>query len=793
VYEDEARSAWRRAGIMLLILAGVWGMAGLLSLVIDRESLAGLGDEEPNFAAAFAALESAEPAARGAAIRRIARLGPAGRAAGQRLARQFVSESPELRGERRKARAEIGVLEGSGLAVLIRALGDPSRTVRARALELLAPMAGTAAKAASAVVPLLSEPELRSRAAAVLIGMGPAAAGSTREIAALLQVEDGELRRTLLEVLMSFGEAGIQGSKEVARVIDDGDLVIRRLALDLLGVQGARDQLGAIAGRLEDPAGSIRQRAAELLEELGPPASGLLPALLKIFEASRDPAVQRALVKSFAAMQGEAKAAIPLLRRARVNSDPGLRRRIDEALGALGVGPGKGVADTGTVVSRASEVQRAVEAKARVSAPNGSPTGEEPEAAATGPLAGRRALGWKSCLGCHGDEKSVFAQDAATKLFERILPGRVSVAVWWKGAHRRSYRGLLRRRGLVRQIAEKLRIADPREARGCVGCHNPAPPEEGRAESYGPKEGVSCESCHGPAEAWRRVHALRRKSAELQALGFRPMRTSSQRARTCVTCHGGVSAKLLEAGHPKLSFELEDLQRRMPPHWSVRDQVVKSSWAVGQAVALGVHVEGLRRGLERPGKARELGLARERSLGALRPLLALEFERRGRPFFNALIELMGSLESMGLDRGRLKKSLPTGPLFRSLAKSLEGLGSESQASMRAALRRLLDLSDDADRSFFELEEAALGLLALERLSRSGEWRGYRPPARARRRLRSGPRRPSFGRRSRRQPLIPAEANERFRGLRPPLFTTTAEAGIQRDFRVLKRSFLGSSD
>ena len=41
----------------------------------------------------------------------------------------------------------------------------------------------------------------------------------------------------------------------------------------------------------------------------------------------------------------------------------------------------------------------------------------------------------------------------------------------------------------------------------------------------------------------------------------------SVRAETCVFCHYQIDAKMLDAGHPDLTFELGYFQKTMPEHW----------------------------------------------------------------------------------------------------------------------------------------------------------------------------------------------------------------------------------
>jgi hypothetical protein len=221
-----------------------------------------------------------------------------------------------------------------------------------------------------------------------------------------------------------------------------------------------------------------------------------------------------------------------------------------------------------------------------------------------------RHMGVASCAGstCHGlsvpEGKSV-RQDELRSWQEESSPG---------GAHSRAYRVLLEPRG--REILTRLGYASNMAEginKDCAGCHTTlgAPKQS---------DGVGCESCHGAAGGWLSSHYVKgatHKSNLMQ--GMANLTAPGERARVCLDCHFSgdakgqfVSHRIMAAGHPRVSFEL-DLFSTLQQHWDEDGNYVTEldgsprkpktnsmqMWAVGQA-------EALKRSLEQfsqPGKA----------------------------------------------------------------------------------------------------------------------------------------------------------------------------------------------
>lgn len=165
--------------------------------------------------------------------------------------------------------------------------------------------------------------------------------------------------------------------------------------------------------------------------------------------------------------------------------------------------------------------------------------------------------------------------------------------------HARAYQVLLDERS--RKIANKFGLRTPaHESKQCLDCHAHNVPAERRGERFKLADGVTCEACHGPAGRWLATHVEPGAThAANVAHGLYPAERSRERAQLCLSCHWGnadkfVNHRLMAAGHPRLSFELDTFSSIEPAHvridrdYQQRKQVwdgVKT-WAVGQALAV---------------------------------------------------------------------------------------------------------------------------------------------------------------------------------------------------------------
>jgi len=154
---------------------------------------------------------------------------------------------------------------------------------------------------------------------------------------------------------------------------------------------------------------------------------------------------------------------------------------------------------------------------------------------------------------CHGSAKPLSAHTVQQNEY-----------VTWShfDPHSKAYRLLLEPRS--QRIAERLGIGPAHEAKVCLDCHAENVPPSQRGPRFQLTDGIGCESCHGAAEGWLATHddTPRVSHKDNIAAGLYPIADPQARAQVCVTCHVGdetrfASHRLMAAGHPRLSFELD--------------------------------------------------------------------------------------------------------------------------------------------------------------------------------------------------------------------------------------------
>jgi hypothetical protein len=150
-----------------------------------------------------------------------------------------------------------------------------------------------------------------------------------------------------------------------------------------------------------------------------------------------------------------------------------------------------------------------------------------------------------------------------------------------------------------RGIASKLGIGDPASAKECLDCHTDNVPQQQRGEKFSLADGIGCEACHGGSEYWLATHTSKRASyRENVAKGMFPTADLRQRANLCLSCHYGTPEKfathrMMAAGHPRLSFEMDTFLALQPPHYRVDDDYKRrkptytstQNWSYGQLAA----------------------------------------------------------------------------------------------------------------------------------------------------------------------------------------------------------------
>jgi hypothetical protein len=248
-------------------------------------------------------------------------------------------------------------------------------------------------------------------------------------------------------------------------------------------------------------------------------------------------------------------------------------------------------------------------------APTTAPGLATPDAAL--PAIPGQYLGPASCgsSNCHGSVRP-----------RRVLRVRQDEYFIWQkqDRHAHAYEALFDDRSAV--IARNLRLGAASEQRVCLDCHALAVPAGRQQRRLEIEDGISCESCHGPASGWLESHRAEGDNhAQSVAAGMTDLRDLGVRSAVCLSCHLGAGGKtvdheLIAAGHPQLSFELDNYTEAMPAHWfpwadrpdreTRADTHGTPAWAAGQAGAFRAALDQLA-GRARAAQARDGGTARQ--------------------------------------------------------------------------------------------------------------------------------------------------------------------------------------
>lgn len=203
-------------------------------------------------------------------------------------------------------------------------------------------------------------------------------------------------------------------------------------------------------------------------------------------------------------------------------------------------------------------------------------------------------VGVASCSGstCHGRSEptgKVVRQDEILHWQDASSQG---------GSHSRAFAVLGSARGQA--IAAKLGLGSATSAGECLGCHAD-PAYAGKGSRWHVEDGVGCEGCHGGAQKWLSSHyAVGQTHASNVARGMYPLDQPRARAEKCLDCHFGsdrpgqfVSHRIMAAGHPRVSFELDLFSALQQHHDEDADYLQRKRrtnnvqlWAMGQATAV---------------------------------------------------------------------------------------------------------------------------------------------------------------------------------------------------------------
>jgi hypothetical protein len=200
-------------------------------------------------------------------------------------------------------------------------------------------------------------------------------------------------------------------------------------------------------------------------------------------------------------------------------------------------------------------------------------------------------LGVTSCAGstCHG----------ALEPFRNSNVAQNEYVLWsQKDKHSKAYKVLFDERSV--RIAKNLGLPNAHTADVCLNCHANNPAANHRGRQFQISDGVGCEACHGGSSGWLGTHISGVSHQDNIAAGLYPTDQPVARAKLCASCHIGsqankfVTHRIMGAGHPRISFELDTFTAIQPAHFIVdKDYVARKAapngvqtWAIGQAVAL---------------------------------------------------------------------------------------------------------------------------------------------------------------------------------------------------------------
>jgi len=136
-----------------------------------------------------------------------------------------------------------------------------------------------------------------------------------------------------------------------------------------------------------------------------------------------------------------------------------------------------------------------------------------------------------------------------------------------------------------KEMARKLGLPSAHTATICLDCHADNVPPERRGAKFQLSDGVGCEACHGGAEQWLESHTEPGvKHADNLARGMLATEDIDVRAEVCLSCHLGTknqfaTHRIMGAGHPRLSFELEAYTVNQPAHYGVDDDYIERKGA----------------------------------------------------------------------------------------------------------------------------------------------------------------------------------------------------------------------
>lgn len=146
------------------------------------------------------------------------------------------------------------------------------------------------------------------------------------------------------------------------------------------------------------------------------------------------------------------------------------------------------------------------------------------------------------------------------------------------------------------EIARKLGLGKAEDSNVCLDCHSDNVVVDKRGARFQMDDGVGCEACHGGSENWLASHTKATHAENLDA-GLYPTEDPIARSALCLSCHAGtrdrmITHRIMGAGHPRLSFEL-DTFTWLHPHYQIDADYEQRKgrfdglrdWGIGQGTA----------------------------------------------------------------------------------------------------------------------------------------------------------------------------------------------------------------
>lgn len=270
--------------------------------------------------------------------------------------------------------------------------------------------------------------------------------------------------------------------------------------------------------------------------------------------------------------------------------------------------------------------------------------------------------------------------------------------------HARAYAVLLNDQS--KEIAKKLGLKQPaHQSNVCLDCHAHNPQPAQRGEKFSITDGVSCEACHGPGERWIKSHvAIRATHEDNLAKGLYRTEDDVARVKLCLSCHLGtdkkfVTHRIMAAGHPRMSFELDTFTQIGPAHFKIDNDWYKRkgswdgvrAWAIGQAV-YSQEMLGL--------------LLGPRGRDGLFPELVL-FDCHS--CHHSMSDKRNTAARVGAGPGIVRINDASFLMLRQIAKRVDGNGAGGLAKQVSAMHHAIADGDDALKNAREVH-AAIGKL-----------------------------------------------------------------------------------